>query len=181
MQIRRLDRVTAEQAMTDSISRIMSIAVVHETLSRGEIGMVNLGQLLSSISELSLAGQLEKPSVTLDISGPTIMIPSREATALALTINELIQNAVQHGFKDRIQGRLWVSVAQVDGLVSVTVRDDGPGLPADFDLNRTISLGLTIVHTLVKDELKGEFAIWNSGGTTAKVVFPVSGDYHNIK
>ncbi|OPX93331.1 MAG: putative sensor histidine kinase pdtaS [Syntrophorhabdus sp. PtaB.Bin006] len=182
MQIRRLDRVTAEQALTDSISRIMSIAVVHETLSRGEIGMVNLGQLLNSISELSLAGQLEKPSVTLDISGPTIMIPSREATALALSINELIQNAVQHGFKDRTQGRLWVSVARADGLVSVTVRDDGPGLPADFDLNRTISLGLTIVRTLVKDELKGEFTIWNSGGTTAKVAFPVSaGDYHNIK
>lgn len=181
MQIRRLDRVTAEQALTDSISRIMSIAVVHETLSRGEIGMVNVGQLLNSISELSLAGLLERPSVTLDISGPAIMIPSREATALALSVNELIQNAIRHGFKEKKQGRLCVSMAQVNGLVSVTVRDDGPGLPVDFDLDRTVSLGLTIVRTLAKDELKGEFAIWNNKGATAKITFPLSGDYYTVK
>jgi len=181
MQIRRLDRISAEQALTDSISRIMSIALVHETLSRDEIGMVDLGRLAGSISKLPEIDPLEKPVITLDVSGPPILIPSREATSLAMVINELVQNAVQHGFRDRRKGKLSIRVEKMDDDVSVIVQDDGPGLPKGFDPDRDGNLGLTIVRTLVKDELKGQFVILSEGGTAAKVTFPPPQGYYQIE
>jgi two-component sensor histidine kinase len=99
LQLRRLDRVPAEQALSDSIARIMSIALVHDTLSQGEIGMVDLGRLVGSISKFSESEVVPRPSITLDVSGSSIMIPSREATSLALVVNELVQNAVYFPLK----------------------------------------------------------------------------------
>ncbi len=177
MQIRRLDRVSAEQALSDSISRIMSIAVVHENLSRGEIGMVNMGQLITSISQFSLSGDLEQPMITLDVSGLPIMIPSKEATSLALVVNELIQNALRHGILPESEGKLSITISQTNGFVSVIVRNDGPGISPDFDIDRRSNLGLTIVRTLVQNELKGNFTLVNSEGTVATVTFPLPDTY----
>jgi len=173
MQIRRLDRVSAEQALSDSISRIMSIAVVHENLSRSEIGMVNMGQLIASISQFSLSGDSDQPIITLDISGLPILIPSKEATSLALVINELIQNALRHGILPESKGKLSIAISQTNGFVSVTVHNDGPGIPSDFDIDRDSNLGLTIVRTLVQNELKGSFTLVNAQGTVATVTFPL--------
>ncbi len=177
MQIRRLDRISAEQALNDSISRIMSIAVVHETLSKGEIGMVNVGQLITSISRLSLSSQTEQPFITLDISGAPIMIPSKEATSLALVVNELIQNALQHGLTDENKGKLFIGITQTNGLVSVLVQNDGARLSPDFDIDHNSNLGLTIVQTLVRNELKGHFTLENKDGAVATVTFPLSENY----
>jgi two-component sensor histidine kinase len=171
LQIRRLDNVSAEQALTDSISRIMSIAVVHDVLCQGEIGMVDLGRLLGSVSSLSLTGQTERP-FTIDIAGPPVMIPSREATSLALVVNELVQNAVRHGSGKNGDGKLSVKVEQTPSHVSVLVRDKGSGLPKSFNPDRDGHLGLTIVRTLVREELHGQFILKSGRGTTAKVVFP---------
>jgi two-component sensor histidine kinase len=181
MQLRRLDRVPAEQALSDSIARIMSIALVHDTLSQGEIGMVDLGRLVGSISKFSESEAANRPVITLDVSGPAIMIPSREATSLALVVNELVQNAVQHGIKEKNKGRLLIRVEQKDGDVSVLVLDDGPGLPEYFDPGKDGNLGLTIVRTLVKEELKGQFEINCSTGTCARISFPSPQGYYPIE
>jgi len=181
MQLRRLDRVSAKQALSDSIARIMSISLVHDTLAQGEIGMVDLGRLVGSISKFSESETVKRPVITLDVSGPAIMIPSREATSLALVINELVQNAVQHGLKDKNNGRLLIRVEQKDSEVSVLVLDDGPGLPEHFDPGKDGNLGLTIVRTLVKEELKGQFEINCSTVTCAKISFPSPQGYYQIE
>jgi len=181
MQLRRLDRVSAEQALSDSISRIMSIALVHETLSQGEIGMVDVGRLIGRLSKLPESDSLERPLITLDVSGSPVFIPSREATSLAMVINELVQNAVQHGFRERGKGKLSIKLEKMDGEVSVIIQDDGPGLPKDFNPDRDGDLGLTIIRTLVKDELKGQFEIDSSKGTHAKVTFPYPQGYCQIE
>ena len=181
MQLRRLDRVPAEQALSDSITRIMSIALVHDTLSQGEIGMVDLGRLVGSISKFSESETDKRPVITLDVSGSTIMIPSREATSLALVINELVQNAVQHGIKEKKNGRLLIKVEQKDGDIAVLVLDDGPGFPAYFDPDKDGNLGLTIVRTLVKEELKGRFEINCSTGTCARISFPPPQGYYPLE
>ncbi len=181
MQLRRLDRVPAEQALSDSISRIMSIALVHETLSQGEIGMVDLGRLLGSISRLPDAGTEKRPVITLDLSGPSVMIPSKEATSVALVINELLQNAFQHGLRGRGEGRIAIKVEESDGMISLCIEDDGPGLPEGFDVERNSNLGLTIVCTLVKEELKGSFQLDGSKGTRARIDFPYPEGYYHLE
>ncbi len=181
MQLRRLDRVSAEQALSDSIARVMSIALVHDTLSQTEIGMVDLGRLVGSISKLPESNTIQRHVITLDVSGPPIMIPSREATSLSLVITELVQNAVQHAFSKLDKGRLFIRVEQINEMVSVTVQDDGPGLAKSFDPDRDGNMGLTIVRTLVKEELKGRFEINCSNGTRAKVSSPYPQGYYPIE
>ena len=109
------------------------------------------------------------------------MIPSREATSLALVINELVQNAVQHGIKEKNKSRFLIRIEQKDGDVSVFVLDDGPGLPAYFDPDKDGNLGLTIVRTLVKEELKGQFEINCFSGTCARISFPYPKGYYPIE
>ena len=180
MQMRRLDRITPERALDDSISRIMSIAAVHEILSHGEPGMVDLGRLLGRISKVSLPAQAVGPIITLDISGPSVTIPSRLATTVALVINELIQNALQHGIRDKPKGNVAIRVGQLSGFLAIIVHDNGPGLPKGFDMERDGNLGLTIVRTLVKDELKGKFLIHQKEGTRAEISFPIPKYHVNI-
>ncbi|MCX5804490.1 MAG: FIST C-terminal domain-containing protein [Proteobacteria bacterium] len=180
MQIRRLDGISAEQALNDSISRIMSIAVVHETLCQGEIGMVDLQRLMDNVSRLSLAGQIE-PRMTVDIQGPSMMIPSREATSLALIMNELIQNAARHAYKGQSEGKLSIILGEKENNVSLTVQDEGSGLPHGFNPDKDGNLGLTIVRTLVKDDLRGRFTLRGEGRTTACIVFPLLKNYYDLK
>jgi len=181
LQMRRLDRVTPEQALSDSISRIITIALVHETLSQGEIGMVDLGRLLGSISKLPETDSMIKYITTLDVSGLPVLIPSREATSLALVINELVQNAVQHGFGHGEEGKLAIRVEQKNGQVAITVQDNGPGLPQGFRAERDGNLGFTIVRALIEDELNGQFTIKEDRGARAKVIFPLPGHYYPMQ
>jgi two-component sensor histidine kinase len=142
--------------------------------------MVDLGRLVGNISKFSESDDPNGPVITLDASGPPVLTPSREATSLALVTNELVQNAIQHGRCAKGEGSISIRVSKKDGIVMVAVRDDGPGLPEGFDPQTHGNLGLTIVQTLVKDDLKGQFSLKGGNGTTARVTFPLPEDYYRI-
>lgn len=174
MQLRRLDRMSAEQALEESINRIMSIALVHETLAQGEVGMVDFGPLVSRIVELLTQDSTATARGIVEISGAPVVLPSKEATSLALVVNELVQNALQHGCIAAGGERVQVRIRSFDDTLEVSVSDAGPGLAPGFDLARDANLGLEIVSMLVHDELKGRFELSGSKGTTARVVLPLS-------
>jgi two-component system, sensor histidine kinase PdtaS len=96
------------------------------------------------------------------------------ATPLALVLNELAHNAVEHGFQGR-DGTLIVRPSREDGHLVVTVEDDGSGLPVGFDGATSARLGLQIARTLVAD-LGGQVELGSreGGGTRAVVRLPLS-------
>jgi len=87
-------------------------------------------------------------------------------------INELLQNAVEHGFADGRQGNVWLRLQETADDVIIEVTDDGAGLRGDFDLQRDGGVGLNIVQVLVRDDLKGELSMASKDGVTATVMFP---------
>jgi two-component sensor histidine kinase len=180
LQMRRTVEAAAKEALAASIARISAIAVVHESLSQEETAMADLGGLLKSMSKLAETESGNQVAITVDVSEPAILIPSREATYLALVVNELIQNALKHGTDEGREGRIRITAGENAGLINVAVRDDGPGLPTGFDLDRDGGLGLTIVRNLVRDELKGQFSFVSEKGVVARVVFPPPQTYHNL-
>jgi two-component sensor histidine kinase len=109
------------------------------------------------------------------------MLPATVATPLAMVLTELLQNALQHGFGQAHRlpagdaGIIEVQAARAPELLTVTVTDSGAGLPPDFDLENTKSLGLQIVRTLVEGELGGQISLRPraGGGTIAVVDLPV--------
>jgi two-component sensor histidine kinase len=89
------------------------------------------------------------------------LLPNETATALAMVLTELLQNAVEHGYPEESAqepdraGSIVVEPERIAGRLRVTVDDDGVGLPNGFDLDTSVNLGLSIVRTLVESELGG--------------------------
>lgn len=164
---------TTDQALQESINRILSIAAVHEVLSREELERVSIKKVAENIltgtrQSLVLPGK----HVHTSLSGPDILLPPAKATSVALILNELIQNAVEHGFKDIDEGEVKLVISHDDREVKLEVINDGTPLPNDFDVRSHRNLGLQIVESLVRDDLHGRFTLDNGEHITATVVFP---------
>ena len=98
---------------------------------------------------------------------------AQKGNVCALVINELLQNALEHGYERQEVGTVTVSLQDDGAQITISVDDDGIGLPAEFDLANTGSLGLQIVKTLAEGDLKGSFGLHDRDkGVSAVVVFP---------
>jgi two-component sensor histidine kinase len=97
--------------------------------------------------------------IAIDILGPNIRLPSSQATPVAMVLNELVLNALEHGLAGHSKGRIVIDLTEQGNMVQVVIRNSGSSLPPDFDPRQSQSLGLQIVQTLVQDDLKGELQI----------------------
>jgi two-component sensor histidine kinase len=173
MQARRMDDEDARVAVEEAISRIVSVAVIHEFLSNQESTVINIKDVSHRILNLTRQ-ELVSPdrNIRFELEGPPIYLPARQATACALVINELLQNAVEHGLEGQSVGRVRLTLQDEGDHVMVRIRDDGSGLPHDFSIDKSQSLGLQIVQTLVKEDLKGTIEMRNGDGAEAIITFP---------
>jgi two-component sensor histidine kinase len=165
----------ARKSLRDSVARIKSIAAVHELLSVEQLRLTDITELARQVCEISLR-QFVRPDrrIEADVSGGSIFLPSKQATALALVMNELIANSLEHAFTfNGRHGRLEIALAQEGPQVTVAISDNGRGLPADFDLDRARGLGLRIARTLAEKDLAGKLQLENrpEGGARASLVF----------
>lgn len=110
-----------------------------------------------------------------------VTVSSRQATVLALLLNELLANAIRHGLPGRRRGHIAVAAERAGEEIVLRVEDDGAGPPDDFDLETRAGLGLTIARTLVRADLHGAMAVERNaaGGTTVAITFPVEGEATN--
>jgi len=180
LQARRLHAPEARAALEEAVRRVGSIAVVHETLSHAPEEIVDFDDIADRVA--MMAGEVSSAEfrVAPKLTGSFGLLPSLVATPLAMVLTELLQNALQHGFPSAAKddGLLEVAAARENERLMVTVSDNGVGLPGDFDLDSSTSLGLQIVRTLVISELGGRLRITPrpGGGTEAVVDLPVGHD-----
>jgi two-component sensor histidine kinase len=164
LQARRLTEPAARAALDESVRRVSSIAVVHETLAGSREDVVSVDEVLDRV--LPMLGDLASvgPAARTRRTGSFGELPAAAATPLVLAVTELLHNAAEHAFPDGEPGSIEL-VAERDGddLV-VRVRDDGQGLPTDFDPDDSEGLGLQIVRTLVASELGGSLTMGTPGG-----------------
>lgn len=145
----------ARQVLQTSMHRVYSIAAVHEVLSERGFHLVDVKEVLQRIISMT-SSNLTSPQQMLQLSlqGETVLLPSRTATNLALVVNELVQNAVEHAFERQKSGRIEVNLGYAPQELVVTVRDNGQGLPHDYHPG----LGTELVETLVHEELRGRLS-----------------------
>jgi len=162
--------VSAREVLHDSVNRILSIAAVHEVLSQRGFRLVDVKDVLTRVGR-AVAQNMRRPDQAIEVvvAGDEVTLPSQAATSLALAVNELIQNALEHAFVGREQGAVVVSLRQAADELTVEVRDDGVGLSDESPRN----LGLEIVETLVREDLRGEWSLTGNGGTTARITVPL--------
>ncbi len=173
MQARRSESEEVRRALDDSVARVLSVAVVHEFFAQQEAGVINITDVSQRVVNHTRQGilQPDKP-IHLTLTGPGIYLPAQQATTCALIINELVQNAVEHGYERKPGGTISINLRDDGDRVVITVVDDGQGLPEDFSLEQADTLGLQIVQNLVQDDLKGQFELREGDGVSAIVTFP---------
>jgi two-component system, sensor histidine kinase PdtaS len=173
MQARRAAESSTQQALQEAINRILSVAVIHEFLSLDESQTINVRDVCQRIVAQTRQALVPGQLIDFTVEGPVIYLPSQQATACALVINELIQNALEHGFAHKKRGAIRVTLTDTGDSAQIEIWDDGDPLPDDFSLDVPTSLGLQIVRTLVQGDLHGQVKLENGGsGVTAQVSFP---------
>ncbi|MEM8533589.1 MAG: GAF domain-containing protein, partial [Chloroflexota bacterium] len=174
MQLRRLptDEV-GSTALRGSIARIQAIAGVHNLLYREDIGMTTVDAVARQIVESAQVSLVnpERP-ISFAITGESANVGSRDATVLAIVLNELVSNALTHGLAIE-GGQVIIETSQDDEMITVEVRDDGPSHEVQKPSSKGSGLGLQIIRTLVTDDLEGSFELANADGWMyARVQFP---------
>ena len=171
LQARRLESAEAKAAVEESVRRIRTIALVHETLSRDVGEDIDFKEILLPLAAMVEEG-LQSPDrpVRLKIEGDAGRLPASVATPLAVVLTELLQNAVEHAFVDGRPGTISVVMANDGSVLEVRVSDDGVGLPEGFRIEDVTGLGLSIVRTLVTSELLGTIEMRDAApGTEVKL------------
>lgn len=160
----------------DMENRVHSMALVHESL----YGSENLARIDFAVYAYALAKDIfssqGSPRVSVDLKSemePVIMGVDL-AVPCGLILNELISNALKHGFPDSAGGEIEVTLRKaLDGQCSLCVRDSGIGIPANLDVDTSKSLGLRLVRSLTQ-QIRGTFELVKiDHGTSAKLRFTV--------
>ncbi|HET7310427.1 MAG TPA: histidine kinase N-terminal domain-containing protein [Mycobacteriales bacterium] len=171
LQARRVDAVEARLALEESVRRVSSIAVVHETLSGTLEESVQFDEIADRVA-LMVVDLLAPEQVRVRRRGSFGTLPAEVATPLAMVLTELLQNAVEHGYDgvDR-PGLVEIVVERSGDELRASIVDDGAGLPPGFEAAESDRLGLQIVRTLVGSELGGRLEVRprDGGGTVATV------------
>lgn len=157
LQGRRLESAEAKAAVAESVRRIRTIALVHESLSRepgDDIAFIEIVRPLLRLAEEGLQSP-DRP-VRFSVTGSGGRVPANAASPLSVVMTELLQNAVDHGFPEGSGGGGVAVVLSHDGThLTLRVVDNGRGVAPGFDLDQATGLGLSIVRTLVTTELNG--------------------------
>ncbi|MEN9997624.1 MAG: putative sensor histidine kinase pdtaS [Bacteroidota bacterium] len=160
------------EILDESRNRIRSMAIIHENLYRttnfSSIDFTSYLQnlctnLISSYHVYSgiveFKDEMEKIDLVLD-----------QAIPCGLLVNELITNSIKYAFPSKQEGQITVGLEEKDETIYLRIEDNGIGLPKDFDMMKTDTLGLQLVSTLV-EQLDGEIKVRNHQGTKYLITF----------
>jgi len=159
IQARRVKVEEARVALKEAERRIAAIAAVHDLLARDGRDDVVFGDVMKPI--LDMARDTAGSRVRFHLVGTGPILPTAKASSLAVVVNELVLNAVEHGFPvdQGSTGTVTVEMMHSPTEMMVGVHDDGVGISPDFDIDSAPGLGLTIIKTLVQQDLQGELTI----------------------
>ena len=157
----------------DIKNRIEAMALVHEKLYKSK----SLSSLKAReyIKELAAAvlktykGMAERVSFELNVEDLDLSIDT--AIPVGLVLNELISNSLQHAFPGQRSGKITISLRESGVGFHLNYLDNGTGLPEDFDIAKTGSLGLKIVYNIICKQLRGAIKIKDGRGTEFAIAF----------
>lgn len=139
--------------LESAADRVLAVARVHRHFQSAEGDTVACLDYLKRLCD-DLYGALQ---CRIRVNGDQVQIPTRWVQPVGLLVNELVTNAAKYG-----DGTVHVSFRAQDGMNTLTVSDEGRGLPADFDLNKSAGLGMSVVQTLAR-QLGGQLMVDRGG------------------
>jgi PAS domain S-box-containing protein len=174
MQARKLDEGTTRDAVEECQTRVQAIALIHEKLYQSkDYARVPFSEYARSLANnVFHAIDVSPSTVTLDLAIEDLVLGVDRAIPCGLVLNELITNALKHGFTDGRSGTIRVElVALDDGRLRLAVHDNGVGLPEGVDIQKSDSLGFQLVRTLA-EQLDAVLEVDGRAGASIQLTFP---------
>jgi ABC-type sugar transport system, ATPase component len=173
---KQVSDVSSENNLNDVldniISRVRSIATVHDLLAKDKLGrsIINIKDIVEIVANFF---SVMNTGLKIDLELDDIFIPYNKATSIALIINELISNCIKHAFPNGSKGSISAKCKRFKEFVLLSVEDNGVGISPDFDINKTDSLGVSIVSSIARYEFKGKIEfISKKKGTRVEIKLP---------
>lgn len=157
----------------ESRNRVHSMALIHQKLYRTTgLSRINFADYLNDlVPTLSDSYINNDHKVKLELTLETIWLNIETANPCGLIVNELLSNAFQHAFPDYSEGKVGVQLFQNrDHQITLIVKDNGIGLPKNFDPKQVKSLGMELVLTLI-EQIRGKLVIANKNGASFQITF----------
>lgn len=171
MQSRAIPDESIKLSLQSMLERVEALSTVHRRLYQSDdVSRFDLADFVRDIVHDLIASSGRRIETRLDLQ--QVNIPAEKAAPIALIVNELVTNALKHGFRDRTDGAIYVRVARLDGTCTIEVADNGAGMDvAPAAGNR--SFGLRLIRALGR-QLHAEIE-WRPGnpGTHVVLVMPV--------
>jgi two-component sensor histidine kinase len=160
------------RTFTDTGNRIRAMALIHGVLDQAhDFARVDFASYLRQLTtHLGHSYGVPARAVAMHTHARDVWLRTEVAVPCGLIVHELVSNALKHGFPDSRAGAIHVSMAHQNGQYTLTVTDNGIGLPADCDLHTTQSLGFKLVLALA-NQLSGHLAYASHGGTQFRLTF----------
>lgn len=171
LQMRGVSAATARLALEEAARRLALIGRIHRQLYSPHGLQIRLAAFLEQLGA-DLIDASGRPGIDYRVEAvEDVELAPDAAVPMALIIAEAVTNAIEHGFASDEGGHILIGVRRVDGMVEISVGDDGARLPADFDLAKSDSLGLKLTQMLAQ-QLGGSFRLTGGDGTTAVLRIP---------
>jgi two-component sensor histidine kinase len=152
LQSMKLQDAIAKQAVSEGKQRIKAMSLIHQKLyQQDEVSALDVNEYISAlVNDLADSfGFRDKGRVIIDV--PSISLNADTSLPIGLIVNELVTNALKYAFRDIEEPILELKlIQQTNSSYMLFVRDNGPGLPANFDLTKAESFGLKLVNILIK-------------------------------
>lgn len=173
MQSSGIQDETALHALKVSQERIKAIAMVHDKLYRSEdVASIDFSEYLHSlVGDLRVSYGTQSQQVAMSIEAENVRLGVDIAIPCGIILNELVANSLKYAFPHGRQGEIAIRLRSADGQCTMSVKDNGVGLPADLDTTGSSSLGMMIVETLAT-QLGGTLDVRSKGGVEFIVTFP---------
>jgi PAS domain S-box-containing protein len=177
---------TLQAVLQDVYNRIQGIATVHRLLSESQQDLIDPGMVVGKVIRAALNSSPIQNEIVLELDMPPEVppVPSKQAVALALIVNELTTNSIKYAFADRTDGEIRVQMVRMpkeEGgqALRIVFRDDGPGLPEEVLARQAHNVGLWLIRASVTRTLGGEISWYNDGGAVVDLQFPLQMDGHD--
>ncbi len=173
LQEEKVSDPSALESFRESRHRIASMALVHEELYRStSLSRIRLDDYIRDLLPRLFGHDHKVPELAFDCRLAPVDVPIEKAVPAGLVLNELLTNAYKHAFQGRPTGILRLRLEEQDQTVTIVVADDGPGLPEDFRIDETPTLGMQLVANLSR-QLGGEATAANDDeGAVFTLRFP---------
>nr|PZN48610.1 MAG: hypothetical protein DIU61_18425 [Bacteroidota bacterium] len=162
----------ALSAIRESQHRIHSMSIIHQKLYQSDtLSTIQMSAYIYELVEYLRDSYAIRDNIRFSLDIQTIELDHASAITLGLILNEIITNAIKYAFAETGNGVISIALRYVsNSQILLSVQDNGPGLPADFNKRIGASMGMELLRGLT-DDIGGTLSIESNNGTLVEIIF----------